>query len=131
MLKSTTVRQFMARELVTFSPTTDIVEAINVLVTKKISGAPVIDNHGNLVGILSEKDCMKVALNMHYHQDFGGPVSEYMHTDVKTVQADTSIVEVAEMFFTSSIRRYPVFEDNRLVGQISRRDVLRALQAKQ
>lgn len=127
MLKST-VRDFMTRELVTFSPSTPIVEAIDTLVKTKISGAPVIDNHGNLVGVLSEKDCMKVALDMKYHQEYGGPVSDFMHTEVLTVQDDMSIAEVAEMFFTSSFRRYPVFKDNQLVGQISRRDVLRALQ---
>jgi CBS domain-containing protein len=93
----------------------------------RIAGAPVIDDHGNLVGMLSEFDCMKVVLTSGYHSEPGGPVSELMVTDVKTVDAGMSIVDMAELFLESGIRRYPVLKDNRLVGQISRRDVLRAL----
>lgn len=129
MLKKITVKDYMAASLVTFAPDMDILDAINHLVEKKISGAPVVDEQGNLVGILSEKDCMKVALNASYHEELGGKVSEFMTRDVKTVDADMSIVELAELFYTTPLRRYAVFdEENRLVGQISRRDVLRALQ---
>ncbi len=129
MLKKITVKDYMAANLVTFTPDMDILDAINELVDKKISGASVVDQHGNLVGILSERDCMKIALNACYHEELGGKVSEYMTSDVKTVQADMSIVDLAELFYNSPLRRYAVFdEENRLVGQISRRDVLRALQ---
>lgn len=130
MLKKITVKDYMAANLVTFSPDMDILDAINELVCNKISGASVVDKHGNLVGILSERDCMKVALNASYHGEMGGKVEEFMSRDVKTVQADMSIVELAQLFYTARLRRYVVFdEENRLVGQISRRDVLRALQA--
>jgi len=77
--------------------------------------------------MLSEQDCMKVALHAGYHGELGGRVSEYMSTDVKTIDADTSILELAELFLKSPYRRFPVMKDNRLVGQISRRDVLRAM----
>jgi CBS domain-containing protein len=100
---------------------------IHELLQHRIAGAPVIDDHGNLVGMLSEFDCMKVVLTSGYHSEPGGPVSELMVTDVKTVDAGMSIVDMAELFLESGIRRYPVLKDNRLVGQISRRDVLRAL----
>jgi CBS domain-containing protein len=100
---------------------------IHELLQHRIAGAPVIDDHGNLVGMLSEFDCMKVVLTSGYHGEPGGPVSELMVTDVKTVDAGMSIVDMAELFLESGIRRYPVLKDNRLVGQISRRDVLRAL----
>lgn len=130
MLKKITVRDYMAANLVTFSPDMNILDAINELVCNKISGAAVVDKHGNLVGILSERDCMKVALNASYHGEMGGKVEEFMSCDVQTVQADMSIVELAKLFYTNRLRRYVVFdEENRLVGQISRRDVLRALQA--
>jgi predicted transcriptional regulator len=72
---------------------------------------------------------MRVALAAGYHEDFGGLVGEHMSTDVRTVQADDSIVDLAQRFLNAPYRRYPVLQDNRLVGQISRRDVLRALQA--
>ena len=128
MSKSITVREFMAANLVTFTPDMEILRAINALVEKRISGATVVDEHGNVVGILSEQDCMKVALHAGYHGEPGGRVSEYMSTEVKTIDADTSILELAELFLKSPYRRYPVMDDNRLVGQISRRDVLRAME---
>lgn len=130
MLKKITVKDYMASNLVTFSPDMDILTAINELVCNKISGACVIDEHGNLVGILSERDCMKVALNAAYHGEMGGKVEEFMSREIKSVQADMNIVELAKLFYTNRLRRYAVLdEENRLIGQISRRDVLRALQA--
>lgn len=117
----------MSGKLVTFRPDTDVLDAIHELVKHGISGAPVIDDTGNLVGMLSEFDCMKVVLTAGYHGEPGGPVSDLMATDVKTVRAEVSIVDMANIFMQSGLRRYPVINGNRLVGQISRRDVLRAL----
>lgn len=117
----------MSGKLVTFRPDTDVLDAIHELVKHGISGAPVIDDTGNLVGMLSEFDCMKVVLTAGYHGEPGGPVSDLMATDVKTVKAEVSIVDMADIFMNSGLRRYPVINGNRLVGQISRRDVLRAL----
>jgi CBS domain-containing protein len=122
------VRDYMARHLVSFSPDMDVLDAIHELVHHRIAGAPVVDEHGDLVGMLSELDCMKVALNAGYFSDRGGPVAEFMSAGVETVDADMSIVDLAQKFLESSYRRFPVMKDNRLVGQISRRDVLRALQ---
>ena len=78
--------------------------------------------------MLSELDCLKVVLQAGYHGDYGGPVSDYMSGDVQTVNAEMGIVDLAQRFLDSKYRRYPVTDKNRLVGQISRRDVLRALQ---
>ena len=128
MSNSITVREYMTANLVTFTPDMEILRAISALVEKRISGATVVDERGNVVGMLSEQDCMKVALHAGYYGDHGGRVSEFMSTEVKTIDADTSILELAELFLKSPYRRYPVMEDNRLVGQISRRDVLRAME---
>jgi CBS domain-containing protein len=125
--KTATVKNYMSGKLVTFSPHTDVLDAIHELVQSRIAGAPVVDNLGNLVGMLSEFDCMPVVLAAGYHGEPGGPVSDLMVTDVKTVDADMSIVDLAELFIATRYRRFPVIKDNRLVGQISRRDVLRAL----
>ena len=127
VLKSALVKDYMSGKLVTFSPHTDVLDAIHELVQKRISGAPVVDDHGNLIGMLSEFDCMKVVLTAGYYGEPGGPVSELMISDVKTVDANMSIFDLAELFMEQRYRRYPVLKDNRLVGQISRRDVLRAL----
>lgn len=126
-IKTAIVSDYMSGKLVTFSPTTGVLDAIQELVQHRIAGAPVVDDHGNLVGMLSEFDCMQVVLSAGYHGEPGGPVSDLMVSDVKTVDAGMSIVDLAELFIATRYRRFPVLKDNRLVGQISRRDVLRAL----
>ncbi|MDH4048088.1 MAG: CBS domain-containing protein [Gammaproteobacteria bacterium] len=123
------VRDYMAKHLVSFSPDMDVLDAIHELVRHRIAGAPVVDEHGDLVGMLSELDCMRVALNAGYYSQRGGPVANYMSKGVETIDADMSIIDLAQKFLESSYRRFPVMKNNRLVGQISRRDVLRALQA--
>ena len=126
---SARVKDYMSGRLLTFSPDTDVLDAIHQLVEHRIAGAPVVDDHGNLVGMLSELDCMKVALTAGYHGELGGPVSNFMTRDTVTIGADMSILDLAQLFLESGFRRYPVVSpDNRLIGQISRRDVLRALQ---
>ena len=126
-LKSALVRNYMAGRLVTFKPDTDVLDALHELVQHRIAGAPVVDDQGVLVGMLSETDCLKVALNAGYYGDWGGPVADFMSPDVETIDADMNIVDLAQKFLTTGFRRFPVLRNNRLVGQISRRDVLRAL----
>ncbi len=130
MLKSVLIKDYMATSLITFSEATTIVEAIQYLNTHKISGAPVVDKDGGLIGMLSEKDCLKVALQSSYYEDWvAGSVTDYMSTEIKTIQEMESIVDLAEMFSKTSLKRAPVLNDaGKLVGQISRSDVLRALE---
>jgi len=122
-----TVRQYMTTKLVTLAPETDLRRAIRVLLKHGISGAPVVDAQGALVGILSKRDCLQVAFRVGYHQEQAGPVSAYMSRDVQTVDADLPVVALAERFLHSTFRRYPVLDGGRLVGVISRHDVLRAI----
>jgi len=125
--KPLTVKDYMSASLVTFTPDRDVFEAIRALVEHRISAAPVIDLHGNLVGVFSEQDSMKVGLRAAYHDEWGGSVSEFMNHEVKSVDVDTSLVELGEIFLQATYRLYPVVKDNRVVGQISRHDVLKAL----
>lgn len=126
MLRSVTVRDYMATYLVTFTETMDAIEAVDHLLQYRISGAPVVDEQKHLIGMLTEKDCMKTVLSAAYHDDLGATVGDLMTRTVETIDVDMSMVELAERFLKTSIRRYPVLDDGRLVGQISRRDVLRA-----
>jgi len=127
MLKSVRVRDYMATELVTLRPDMEILRAVHTLLKNDIAAAPVVDESGSLVGILTERDCMRVVLNAGYHAEYGGHVSEYMSKEVETIAADESIVDAAKLFFGERFHRYPVVENGRLVGQMSRRDVMRAL----
>lgn len=121
------IADYMATSLITLSPGMEINHAMKVLLDKKISGAPVVDEKGLLVGVLSKKDCLKAALNSSYYQEWGGTVADYMAREIETLEADMELVQAAERFLASHFRRFPVMRDGRLAGQISRADVLRGL----
>lgn len=121
------IRDCMATDLTQFSAETEIMHAMAVLLKKNLSGAPITDRQGQLVGVLSKKDCLKAALNACYYQEFGGAVSDYMSTKIETLDADLDIVQAAEAFLASSFRRFPVVENGVLIGQVSRSDILSAL----
>lgn len=120
------VRDFMATKLVTLRPEMSIHDAIAVLLKHHISGAPVVDAGQRLVGILSEKDCLRVVASGAFHTSAAGMVEEYMSREVQTVDPETDVFRVADMFLSRSFRRLPVVENGRLIGQVSRRDVLNA-----
>ncbi len=125
-MKSVKVADYMATRLVTFLPSTNVVEAMRVFLDQKISGAPVVDEAGNLIGVLSEVDLMQVVIQDSYYDETAGVVRDYMKFPVDTVEPGADIYTVAEKFIQEGRRRYPVVQNGRLVGQISRRDVLRA-----
>ena len=117
----------MAKQLITFQSDTPIETAMESFLENKISGAPVLDNQGKLVGVLSEKDCMRTLFESSYYNNLGGFVKEYMSTDLKTINIHDTLSNVADEFIKSRFRRFPVMEGDKLVGQISRRDILRAI----
>jgi CBS domain-containing protein len=127
MLKSIKVRDYMTRHLVTFRSDTDLFTAINRLLEHRISGAPVVDSQGHLIGLLSEGDCLRGILSGAYYEAVGGVVSAYMNTEVETISPETDVIEVSERFLRGRLGRIPVVENGRLIGQISRSDVLRAV----
>jgi CBS domain-containing protein len=118
----------MARDLITVTPETDAYDAIALLLKHRISGAPVVDGSGNLVGMLSERDCLKTLLHAQYHNLPTALVKDLMSTELRTIPSDTDVLQVAELFVHNRFRRLPVVDRGRLVGQISRKDVLRAIQ---
>lgn len=127
------VKDYMSKKLITFSPDIDIREAIQTLLDNKISGAPVVDKTGRLVGMLSEKDCIRVVIDGPYNQrpTGDGQVSDYMSKNIKTLLHTATIMDAAYEFINSPYRRFPVLEGKKLVGQISRRDVLRSINSRQ
>ena len=123
-----TVREIMTKNLITFRAEEDLYAAIDKLLEAGVSGAPVIDENHQLIGILSQKDCIRVLANGVFHSRPAGPVSEYMTEVVMTIDPDTDIFTLADIFLNNVYRRVPVVEDDRVVGQVSRRDVLMAIQ---
>lgn len=128
MLKSLLVKDYMSGDPMALKPDMDVLDAVHMLLRHEMTGAPVVDNMGRVIGFLSEKDCIKVALNASYHEERGGRVSEFMSPNVITLEPDSSLMEAAEMFVGSPIRVYPVVQEGRLVGQLSRRNILKALE---
>jgi CBS domain-containing protein len=121
MLKSLLVKDYMSGDPLSFTPDMDVLK-------HEMTGAPVTDQTGRVVGFLSEKDCIKVAVSASYHEERGGRVSEFMSSNVITLEPDSSLMEAAEMFVGSPIRCYPVVQEGKLVGQLSRRNILTALE---
>ena len=127
MLAKITIADYMTKHVFTLKKDTSVLEAIKSLLGHKVTAAPVVDEYGKLIGMFSEKDSMKVVLNTAYNQGMSGTVGEFMTTDTVTVDAGASIVNLAERFQESSVRSFPVFEHDKMVGVISRTDVLKAL----
>ncbi|MCJ7815259.1 MAG: CBS domain-containing protein [Xanthomonadales bacterium] len=127
MKRSMQIQDYMQKNFLTLDPDMDVLRATQLLIRSNISGAPVLDKHGRLVGILTERDCMQVALQGYYHGEPGGLVKKHMSPDPEFVSPDKSILTLAEMFIQGRFQRYPVVDNGRLVGVIARWDVMRAL----
>ena len=128
MDKKPIVKKYMTTRLITLSEDLDVYFAISLLLKNKISGAPVINKKNELVGILSEKDCLRVFANGSFHNMPGGLVNNFMTKAVATVYPEMDLFMVADIFLKHNYRRMPVVSGKNLVGQISRRDVLCAIQ---
>lgn len=122
------VKDHMSTKLVTFYPEDSIDHVLEMLTKRKISGAPVVDKSGELVGIISEVDCLKEIIKGKYSNtpSFPASVSEHMTKNVITLSPDMSLFDAAQKFLELKIRRFPVMKEGRLVGQISLSDIIRA-----
>lgn len=121
------VGDVMKTDLVTLAPTIEIVRAVSILLEAGVSGACVLDGEGDLVGVLSKRDCLKAALSASYYKQWGGSVADYMSPDPHVLDAELDLVSACEVMIASPYRRFPVMRQGRFAGQISRTDLLRAL----
>tara|TARA_B110000259_G_C13799387_1_gene316083 strand:+ start:49 stop:513 length:465 start_codon:yes stop_codon:yes gene_type:complete len=120
------VKDIMTTNLVLFTIEQSIHEVMNAFIKNKISGGPVVDNRGKLIGVISEADCMKEISDSRY---FNMPildktVGHFMTKEVETLPASMTLFDAASKFHDTSRRRFPVLENNKLVGQVSRKDVV-------
>lgn len=125
--RSILVKDYMSKNVITLAPEMDLLHAGHLLVIHDISGAPVLDKQNKLVGILSERDCMRVAMQADYHGTLGGLVQDHMSGNPQFVGPEESILNVSRLFVEGHYHRYPVLENSCLIGVISRRDVMRAM----
>ncbi len=120
------VTDYMSKKLVNFAPDQSILEVMEAFAKYKISGGPVLDDNGFLVGIISEADCMKqISESRYFNQPIlDKSVEKYMTKEVETIPHDMSIFDAAGVFDKHNRRRLPVMKDGILVGQISRKDIV-------
>lgn len=120
-------RDFMVTQVVALRPDMGIFEAVDVLLMNHIAGAPVVDEQRRILGFLSEKDCLKPLVDAAYESDPELTVGKCMAKDIRTISEDADALVVAELFMNHPYRRLPVVRDGVLVGQVSRRDFLKAV----
>jgi len=122
------VRDHMDTEVHCVAPGTPILDAVDFLLAHHVTGAPVVDTLGHLVGMLSERDCLRLLAKGVDEDLRNRTVSEFMISEVVSVPPDMDIYWVAGIFLGSTVRRLPVVEDGKLVGAITRFDILRVIQ---
>ncbi|MCH3883555.1 CBS domain-containing protein [Tenacibaculum aquimarinum] len=123
------VGDYMTKKLITFKADDSLDHVINLLITNKISGGPVVNDKNELIGIISETDCIKHISESKYYNmptDNNNTVGNNMVTDVDTIDKNMNIFDAAFKFLSSRRRRFPVVENGKLIGQLSQKDVLKA-----
>lgn len=125
---SLSVNTYMTRKLITFRPEQSIEDVIESLIRNKISGGPVVNEKNELVGIISEGDCIKHISTSRYHNlpMENGKVEHHMVKNVETIDGNMNIFDAANKFLNDRRRRFPIVENGKLVGQISQKDILKA-----
>lgn len=130
MMPNTCARDMMVSNLTTLSPDMDVLEALDVLLRHKISGAPVVDSDKRFLGIFSEKSCIRFVVDAAYEQMPSNNLMSFVDTDPPVISPGTDTLTIAQTFLDAACRRLPVLDsDGRLLGQISRRDVMREVRA--
>jgi CBS domain-containing protein len=122
------VRDYMTTSLITFKPSQSIQEVVEALIKYKISGGPVVNDRQELVGIISEGDCLKqLSESRYYNMPLQHDnVEKRMATNVETIDGNMDVFDAANKFLQSKRRRFPIVENGKLVGQISQKDILKA-----
>lgn len=122
------VKDYMTTNLITFKPEQPVDDVIQTLIKNKISGGPVVNDNNELVGVISEGDCLKQVSESRY---YNMPMEQHtvenrMAKDVETIDGNMNVFDAANKFLESKIRRFPIVENGKLVGQISQKDILKA-----
>lgn len=122
------VSDYMTCDLVTFRPDQSIEEVIEALIQHRISGGPVVNENNELVGIISEGDCIKhISDSRYYNMPLEqSKVGARMVKNVETIDGNMNIFDAAKKFLEARRRRFPILQDGKLIGQISQKDILKA-----
>jgi len=126
--ESILVSDYMKRNVVYFHPEDNLQKVISILLEKKISGGPVIDDNKNLLGIISEGDCLKQISETRYYNspETEKKVKDYMTKNVFTINENTSVYEAINLFLERKKRKFPIVKNGKLVGLITQKEILKA-----
>ena len=118
-------KEVMTKDVMSIKPSTSVIEAIDLLLENKISGLPVVDDDNNLIGIISEKDLLHILFreNMNVKET----IDKHMSKKVSAFDEDDKVTDICEFFLDSSFSRAPIVTNGKLVGIISRRDILKCI----
>jgi CBS domain-containing protein len=119
-----TAKDIMTTQVMTVKADTSIKDAMKLLVGIEISGLIVTDEQNNIVGVVTERDLM-VAYD--FLKEIKAPLRDFMNTQILSVGEDTPVEEISNLLVQGDIRRVPVLKDNKVVGVISRRDILKSI----
>ena len=122
-----TVKEVFRKNVTPLKVDVQLHEAVDRILESGLTGLPVVDEMDQLVGFLSEHDCIPQMITGTYHCDSRTHVSELMFKEPLHVTPDTSLIDIAQMMSVNKPKVYPVIEDHRFIGVISRQDILRAL----
>ena len=114
-------RDIMTRKVCTIQPEASAQEAAQLLDQMRISGLPVVDGDGKIIGIITEADIISKVDREGLH------VADIMSHEVIFVSEETSVSEIAMMLTERKIKRVPVVNDGKLVGIVSRADIVHAV----
>jgi len=125
------VSDYMTRDLITFTPDQTIETVMQALIKNRISGGPVVNEKQELIGIISEGDCIKqISESRYYNMPMQEKtIEKFMARNVDTIDGNMNIFDAANKFLEAKHRRFPIVENGKLVGQISQKDVLKAAMA--
>ena len=120
-------KEMMTTNLVTLAPQLDVFAAIDILLKKRISGAPVVDSDGTFLGIFSESSSLRVIINAAYENLPDAGLMPFVDCHPPTIASDTDLLTICQTFLDQATRRLPVIEHGQLQGMVSRRDVMRCV----
>jgi len=127
MFRSVNALDYMTAQPVVVKPDTNIFHVIHEIIVHKVSGASVVDENKNLVGVISEIDCLRAILDGSYYNQVDGTAADFMTVEVETVSTPIDILAVATRMVANQRRRIPVVENGKFVGQLSVRSILKAI----
>ncbi|MFV0438500.1 MAG: CBS domain-containing protein [Desulfopila sp.] len=145
-----TAADIMTREVITVSPSTSVKALARVLTEHNISGVPVVDEHGAVIGVVTESDLIYQNKKIHIptvvsildavfylerpdsvekeiHKIAGSTVADIYNTEITTVALDTTVDELATIMSEQSVHTLPVLDEGKLVGIIGKKDIIRSI----